>query len=99
MAAIGAVAQIVKNDLIPNAVNWFTGDADDSDFNPDDFDDEDDEDFDDDDEEEGDGDSDEDGGVDPNYVNPFAPSANAGAGPGAPGGAPGPDGQQECKTQ
>jgi nucleosome assembly protein 1-like 1 len=93
------VAQIVKNDLIPNAVNWFTGDADDSDFNPDDFDDEEDDDEDFDEDEEGDGDSDEDGGEDPNYVNPFAPRANAGSSAPGSGGAPGGEEQQECKTQ
>ena len=82
----------MKNNIIPNAVNWFTGDADDSDFNPDEFDDEDeDDDFDDDEE---DGNSDEDDG-DSNYVNPFAPSNQGKAAPGGPGG----EGQQECKTQ
>ena len=82
------IAQIIKNALIPNAVNWFTGDADDSDFDPEEY------------EQESEGDSEEDDSdedvsrSDSNYVNPFAPRANTDAQQGPPG-----TDREECKTQ
>ncbi len=87
------VGQILANQIVPNAVNWFTGEADDSDFDPDamyvEGSDDDDDDDDDDSEEDGGG---EGGGTEApqdGYRNPFAQAQQA----------PGPDEQPECKTQ
>ena len=83
------IALLIMNQIIPNAIMWYTGEAGDSDFDPEvmfgESDDEDDE-------EDGDGNDDQDD--DANFQNPFANGMKGGLPSDQPK-----DAQEDCKTQ
>ena len=82
---------------MPRAVSWFTGAAIDPEEEYDEDDDEDEDDEDDEDEDEDDDEDEDESDDDEDVVDTSKPKK---MGPGAKGGAPGPDGEQaECKQQ
>ena len=88
---------VIKDKLVPRACSWFTGAAIDPEEEYDEDDDEDEDDEDDEDEDEDDDEDEDESDDDEDVVDTSKPKK---MGPGAKGGAPGPDGEQaECKQQ